>query len=76
MAAVRKVCRIPMDSSIEAAICVHKSDGSIMKFVKAEAGLYYHDTAVEVTKSSTPVSAYSFFTTVDGNKRLFTRRQM
>jgi hypothetical protein len=32
MAAVRKVCRITMDTSVEAAMNVHRKDGSIMKF--------------------------------------------
>jgi hypothetical protein len=65
-----------MDSSVEAAICVHKSDGSIMKFLEHESRLYYHDTAAAVTTTSTPVIDYSFLNTVDGNKRLFTRRQI
>jgi len=43
LAAVCKLCRITMDTSIEAALCVHPSDGSIMKFVEYGLGLYYHD---------------------------------
>jgi hypothetical protein len=32
MAAVRKVCHITMDTSVEAAMSVHQKDGTIMKF--------------------------------------------
>jgi hypothetical protein len=32
LAAVRKLCRITMDTSVEAALCVHHSDGLIVKF--------------------------------------------
>ena len=34
LAAVRKLCRITMDTSVEAALCVHRSGGSIMKFIE------------------------------------------
>jgi hypothetical protein len=43
LAAVRKVCRITMDSVIEHAFLVHRKDGSIMKFIEFYSGLYYHD---------------------------------
>jgi hypothetical protein len=41
MAAVRKVCRITMDTSVEAAVNVHRKDGTIMKFKEYKSGLYY-----------------------------------
>jgi hypothetical protein len=41
MAAVRKVCRITMDTSVEAAMNVHRKDGTIMKFKEYKSGLYY-----------------------------------
>jgi hypothetical protein len=34
LATVRKRCRITMDTSVEAALCVHRSGGSIMKFIE------------------------------------------
>ena len=37
---VRRVCRVTMDSSIEPTLCVHRLDGSIMKFKEQESGLY------------------------------------
>jgi hypothetical protein len=34
LAAVRKLCCITMDTYVEAALCVHRSDGVIMKFIE------------------------------------------
>jgi hypothetical protein len=44
MAAVRKVCRITMDTSVEATMNVHRKDDTIMKFKEYKSGLYYYDT--------------------------------
>jgi len=74
LAAVRKLCRITMDTSVEAALCVHCSDGSIMKFIKYRSGLYYHDAAAAVQPNSNKnVIDYSFVSTVANNKAQFTR---
>jgi hypothetical protein len=43
-AEVRKVCRITMDTSVDASMDVHSRDGSIMKFQEYKSGLYYYDT--------------------------------
>jgi hypothetical protein len=43
MAAVRKVCRITMDTSVDAAMNVHRKDGTIMKFKEYKSGLYYYN---------------------------------
>lgn len=75
LAAVRKVCRVTMDSNLDAAFSVHKKDGTIMKFMEHPSGLYYHDTSSTIT-SSPSVSAYSMLTTVEDNKRHFTRREI
>ena len=40
MAEVRKVCRITMDTSVEAAMHVHRQDGTIMTFKEYTSGLY------------------------------------
>ena len=32
LAAVRKRCRITIDTNVEPALCVHRTDGSVMKF--------------------------------------------
>jgi len=72
LAAVRKLCCITMDTSVEAALCVHHSDGSIMKFIKYNSGLYYHDAAAAVQPNSNEnVIDYSFVSTVANNKAQF-----
>ena len=43
MAAVRKMCRITMDASVEASINVHRKDGTAMKFKEYKSGLYYYE---------------------------------
>jgi hypothetical protein len=45
MAEVRKVCRITMDTSQEAAIAVHRKDGSLMVFRECQSELCFFDTA-------------------------------
>jgi len=68
LAAVRKLCCITMDTSVEAALCVHSSDGSIMKFIEYRSGLYYHDAAAAVQPNSNEnVIDYSFVSTVANN---------
>jgi len=77
LAAVRKLCRITMDTSIEAALCVHCSDGSFMKFIEYGLGLYYHDAAAAVQPNSNEnVIDCSFVSTVANNKAQFPRREI
>jgi hypothetical protein len=61
MADLGKVCRITMDTSLEAAMTVHRQDGSHMKFTEYKSGLYYFDTAT-VTKLTSPSQDYLFLT--------------
>jgi hypothetical protein len=80
MAEVRKVCRITMDTSIEACMNVHRRDGSVMKFQEYRSGLYYFDSAaaaegVKDTTSPT-VTDYLFLNTVASNKDAFTQREI
>ena len=44
LAEVRRICRVTMDTSVEAAMHVHRADGTIMKFQEYRTGLYYFDT--------------------------------
>jgi len=77
LAAVCKLCRITMDTSVEAALCVHCSDDSIMKFIEYGMGLYYHDAAAAVQPNSNEnVIDYSFVSTVANNKAQFPRREI
>ena len=42
LAEVRKVCRVTMDSSTEPALHVHRLEGTVMKFLEHESGLYVY----------------------------------
>jgi hypothetical protein len=81
MAEVRRVCRITMDTSVEASMDVHRRDGSIMKFREYQTGLYYYDTGqAEQSQQTTNVSSsnenYLFLNTVAENKATYTRREI
>jgi hypothetical protein len=77
LVAVRKLCRITMDTSVEAALCVHCSDGLIMKFIEYRSGLYFHDAAAAVQPNSNEnVIDYFFVSTVTNNKAQFSRRKI
>jgi hypothetical protein len=65
LADVRKQCRVTMDTKIEPAMCVHRPNGKIMKFVEFVNGLYFHNPIENVTD-------YTFVSKVDQNKRMFT----
>jgi hypothetical protein len=65
MADVRKVCRITMDTSLEAAMTMDRQDGFHMKFTEYKSGLYYFDTAT-VTKQpnlTSPQVKTTYFST-------------
>ena len=76
LAAVRKVCRITMDTAVEAALCVHRTDGTVMKFIEYSTGLYYFDTSQQKLTTSQNITGYSFVTTVAGNQSRFHRREI
>jgi len=71
LAEVQHRYRVTMDSALEASICVHWSDGTIVKFFKYASGLYYHDTAPSIKPSSESVSRYCFIVIVARNKNYF-----
>lgn len=72
LADVRKVCRVTLDTSDEPALCVHRSDGTVMKFAEHASGLYVYDAS----KLSDPITAYTLISTVADQKKLFSRRQI
>jgi hypothetical protein len=81
MAAVRKICRITMDTSVEAAMHVHRKDGTIMTFKEYRSGLYYYDASTKNSGhnnnlTSTNVDAYLLLNTVAANKASFTQREI
>ena len=69
LAAVRKLCRVTMDTAVEAAILVHRTNGRTMKFQEFSSGLYFHDP-------TTAGLDYSFVSTVAANKACFTPREV
>jgi Reverse transcriptase (RNA-dependent DNA polymerase)/Zinc knuckle len=76
LAAVRKVCRVTMDSAITPSFQVHKLDGTTMVFNEFRSGLYYHDTAKISANTNSTINAYTLLNTVANNKALFTRREI
>ncbi|KAI2502074.1 Reverse transcriptase (RNA-dependent DNA polymerase) [Fragilaria crotonensis] len=72
LADVRKVCRVTMDTIAEPAMHVHRLDGSTMKFVEHECGLYVYFPS----NSSNNVGAYTLVSTVAEQKKLFSRRDI
>jgi hypothetical protein len=84
MALVRKSHRITMDSSVEAALSVHCSDGQLLKFREFDSGLYFYDTHISSTKANSPLfysssrlhNPVSFLSSVKSNKEKFTRREI
>ena len=66
-----------MDTNVEPAIVVHRKDGTEMKFLEYKSELYYYEVLVAKTdKLNTFVTDYCFVTTVAGNKKMFTRREV
>ena len=72
LADVRKVCRVTMDSSLEPSLNVHRLDGSVMKFIEHDSGLYIYKSNV----TNEPVTGYSLLSTVADQKKLFSRREI
>ena len=80
LAEVRKNNRVTMDTAEEAAMIVHRQDGSEMKFIEFKTGLYYYDGKVPETDNSgnnnDTISSYSFVQTVANNKKLYHKREI
>jgi Zinc knuckle len=67
---VRKVCRVTMDTSEDTAMCVHRLDGSVMRFVEHESGLYVFNS------TNNTVTAYTLLNTVTNQKKMFSQREV
>jgi hypothetical protein len=72
LADVRKICRVRMDSSKDPALCVHRLDGSIMRFAEHPSGLYVYNT----NENSESVGDYTMVSTVAAQKKLFSLREV
>jgi hypothetical protein len=71
---VSKICRVTMDTTAEAAMIVHRLDGSQMKFHEHYCGLYVFSPS---HKSNNPqVVDYTMLSTVKEQKSMFTARDV
>jgi hypothetical protein len=61
-----------MDTSTEAALVVHRANGTQMKFVEHSSGLYVYKPNV----TSENVIGYTMVSTVAQQKRMFSRREV
>jgi hypothetical protein len=63
-----------METSLEAAIIVHRQDGLLMKFKEYKSGFYYFDVgAINTTPNLTsPSQDYLFLNTIATNKGAYT----
>ena len=72
---VWRLCRITLDTAVEAAFLVHLQDGTVLRFVEYTSGLYLLLPSTNpLTKS--PCQNYSCVSTVAGNCAVFTRREL
>ena len=71
LSAVRKICRVTMDTTKEASLSVHRLDGTQMKFVEHPCGLYVYDPSIIF-----PPDACTLLSTVQEQKSLFTPRDV
>ena len=44
LAEVHKRCRVTMDTATEKAIIIHRENGTNMKFLESNSGLFYFET--------------------------------
>ena len=75
LADVRKICRVTMDTAAEPALIVHRIDGSEMKFLEHQCGLYVYNPSVS-NASSAQVTAYTMVSTVAEHKKFFSQRDI
>jgi hypothetical protein len=73
---VRKVCRVTMDTSVEVAITLHKTNGHKMVFKEHSDGLYCYDTLSNGDINHIPVSDHTFVNTIEKNKKPFVAREI
>ena len=69
LADVSKVCRVTMDTTEERAMCVHRLDGSLMKFVEHPSGLYVFSG--KGSSKDKIIVLFSMLTIVTKQKKLF-----
>jgi hypothetical protein len=68
--AVRKCCRVTMDTHAAPCMTVHRTHGSLMHFLEQPSGLYIFDP------NFSPAPAVTLFSTVSGNKSAYSPRDV
>jgi hypothetical protein len=79
MAHVSEHFRVNFDTDIEQAIFVWRKDGTFIKFIRSQKGLYYHDIRWGTKQPDGPtasVKAVTFVQTIADNKKPFTPRDV
>ena len=72
---VRRLCRITLDTAVEATLFVHLQDGSVLRFVEYTNGLYLLLPSANPSIKS-PCQHYSCVSTVAENRAVFTCREL
>ena len=72
---VRRLCRVTLDTAVEAVLVVHLPDSTVLLFVEHLNGLYLLVTSVNPT-TNPPNYSYSCVSTVVDNRAAFTRREL
>ena len=72
---VRRLCRVTLDTAIEAALLVHLSNNAVLRFIEHGNGLYLLVPSVNPT-TKTPSYNYSCMSTVADNRAVFTCREV
>ena len=68
----RRGWRITMDTAEEAAMTVHRNNGTLMKFKEYSSGLYFFDT----NDINNGIENYCLVQTVEDNERKYHRREV
>ena len=72
---VRRLCRVTLDTAVEAVLSVHLPDNTVLRFVEHLDGLYLLVPSVNQT-TNPPNYSYSCVSTVADNRAAFTRREL
>ena len=72
---VRRLCRVTLDTAVEAVLIVHLLDNTVLRFVEHLDGLYLLVPSVNPT-TNFPNYSYSCVSTVADNRAVFTRREL
>ena len=72
---IRWLCRVTLDTAVEAVLFVHLPDNTVLRFAEHLDGLYLLVPSVNPT-TNPPNYSYSCVSTVADNRAVFTRREL